>query len=226
MATAVVSTGFSQEAFDAFLAARDEPAWLTDMRREAWQRFQELPMPSVRDEEWMRTDIRLFKLDRFSLPGHVAMARRHRATALPHALLAAGVDLGGRAVSIEQPSVVRPSLMPKLAEQGVLFGSLDALVARAWRSAAAVFRAARRRSVQGQVLRAARGLLVRRHAAVCAQERAHRAAAAFAVGDGRRRRRPRQDAGDSRAEGAEATMLSETASTSPMAAACIAARSS
>ena len=28
MSTAVASTGFSQEAFDAFLAARDEPAWL------------------------------------------------------------------------------------------------------------------------------------------------------------------------------------------------------
>ena len=70
MATAIASTGFSQEAFDAFLAARDEPAWLTDMRRKAWRRFQELPMPSVRDEEWMRTDIRLFKLDRFNLPEH------------------------------------------------------------------------------------------------------------------------------------------------------------
>ena len=64
MSTAAVSTGFTQQAFDAFLSARREPAWLTSMRREAWQRFQELPMPSVRDEEWMRTDIRLFKLDR------------------------------------------------------------------------------------------------------------------------------------------------------------------
>ena len=68
MSIAIASTGFSQQAFDAFLAARDEPAWLTDMRRAAWRRFQDLPMPSVRDEEWMRTDIRLFKLDRYGLP--------------------------------------------------------------------------------------------------------------------------------------------------------------
>ena len=65
MATAVAASGISQTSFDAFLAAREEPAWLTEMRRKAWSRFQELPMPSVRDEEWMRTDIRLFKLDRY-----------------------------------------------------------------------------------------------------------------------------------------------------------------
>src|SRR6185295_19367657 len=104
MSTAVASTGFSQEAFDAFLAAREEPAWLTDIRRTAWRRFLELPMPSVRDEEWMRTDIRLFKLDRFSLPeadGHSAAAE----FAHPHALLAEGVELAGRAVSMNSHGV-------------------------------------------------------------------------------------------------------------------------
>src|SRR6187549_3907454 len=105
MSTAVASTGFSQEAFDAFLAARDEPDWLLDMRRKAWQRFQALPMPSVRDEEWMRTDIRLFKLDRFNLPeidGHRAASE----FAHPHALLAAGVELSGRAVSMNSHGVM------------------------------------------------------------------------------------------------------------------------
>ncbi len=126
MSTAVVSTGFAQEAFDAFLAARDEPTWLDDMRRAAWQRFLELPMPSVRDEEWMRTDIRLFKLDRFSLPEHDG----HRAAAEfahPHALLAEGVELGGRAVSMNSHGVTA-DLDPSLAAKGVLFGNLARLV--------------------------------------------------------------------------------------------------
>ena len=116
MSTAVVSTGFTQEAFDAFLAARDEPTWLDDMRRAAWQRFLELPMPSVRDEEWMRTDIRLFKLDRFNLPeadGHRAAAE----FAHPHAMLAAGVELDGRAVSMNSHSVAT-ELDPALAGKG------------------------------------------------------------------------------------------------------------
>jgi Fe-S cluster assembly protein SufD len=124
MSTAIASTGFSQEAFDAFLAARDEPAWLVSMRRTAWQRFQELPMPSVRDEEWMRTDIRLFKLDRFGLTDRLTALPQSRE--LPHALLAAGVDLGGHAASINsQPAVAQ--LADKWSKKGVLFGSLDEL---------------------------------------------------------------------------------------------------
>ena len=123
MATAVASTGFSQEAFDAFLAARDEPVWLTDMRRKAWARFQDMPMPSVRDEEWMRTDIRLFKLSRFELPTAGETSSPH----MPHALLAAGLELGGRVVSVNSRSVVG-ELAPILARQGVLFGSLSRLV--------------------------------------------------------------------------------------------------
>lgn len=126
MSTAVVSTGFSQETFDAFLAARDEPTWLLDMRRAAWRQFLSLPMPSVRDEEWMRTDIRLFKLDRFNLPeadGHRAAAE----FAHPHALLAHGVELGGRAVSMNSHGVTE-ELDDKLASRGVLFGNLAKLV--------------------------------------------------------------------------------------------------
>jgi Fe-S cluster assembly protein SufD len=126
MSTLVSSraTGFTQDAFDSFLAARDEPAWLTEVRQNAWQRFLELPMPSNRDEEWMRTDIRLFKLDRF----HVPDPAPHESPEFPHALLAAGVELGGRTVSVDSRSVLG-ELDPALAKKGVLFGSLGRLVA-------------------------------------------------------------------------------------------------
>src|SRR5687767_6537507 len=110
MSTATVSKGFTQQAFDSFLAARDEPAWLTDMRQAAWHRFQELPMPSVREEEWMRTDIRLFKLDRFGLP-EVSTSDTSVQT-LPHALLAAGMDLGGHSTNVDSHSV-SSELAPK-----------------------------------------------------------------------------------------------------------------
>jgi Fe-S cluster assembly protein SufD len=126
MATAIAVKGFSQEAFDAFLAARDEPAWLTDLRRKAWTRFQDVPMPSVREEEWMRTDIRLFKLDRYELPDAAAFETSSQIE-LPHALLAAGVDLCGRAVAMNSHAVAA-ELAPKWAKQGVLFGSLSRLI--------------------------------------------------------------------------------------------------
>ena len=123
MATAIAATGFTQDAFDAVLAAREEPAWLTDIRRQAWQRFLELPMPSSHDEEWMRTDIRFFKLNRFGLPDPAP----HDRPEIPHALLAAGVDLGGRTVSVDSRAALR-ELAPDLAKRGVLFGSLGQLV--------------------------------------------------------------------------------------------------
>ena len=127
MSTAIASTGFTERAFDAFLAARDEPAWLVTMRKEAWQRFCELPMPSSHDEEWMRTDIRLFKFDRFAVPDSsvdFSVAK----SAMPHALLAEGVDLGGRDATVDSRPAIG-ELSSKWANAGVLFGSLDALVA-------------------------------------------------------------------------------------------------
>ncbi len=126
MSTAIASTGFTQEVFDAFLASRDEPAWLVETRRAAWQRFQELPMPTVREEEWMRTDIRLFKLDRFGLPQSTGSVLQ--SSELPYALLAAGVGLGGHVATLDSQQV-ESELKDSLAKQGVLFGSLDALVA-------------------------------------------------------------------------------------------------
>jgi Fe-S cluster assembly protein SufD len=122
MATTIAAKGFTEEAFERFLAARNEPAWLVEMRREAWQKFCELPMPSRRDEEWMRTDIRTFKLDRFGLPRPTVPQEEP-----PHALLAQGVDLGGRAASIDSHPITS-QLGARWREAGVLFGSLDDLV--------------------------------------------------------------------------------------------------
>lgn len=58
---------FNDAGFKTFLESRNEPAWLTEQRQSAWQRFNDTPWPSNRDEEWMRTDIRMFKLEKFQL---------------------------------------------------------------------------------------------------------------------------------------------------------------
>src|SRR5690349_7785829 len=127
MATAT-QTGFSKEAFESFLAERNEPEWLSSARRAAWQAFEDLPMPSRADEEWMRTDIRLFRLDKFHLPSADASADSLASQSTPHApLLSHGVDLGGRTASVDSRGM-HAELTPKWAKQGVLFGSLDELV--------------------------------------------------------------------------------------------------
>ncbi len=60
--------GFTEDAFDRFLKGRDEPGWLVDRRREAFERFRAFAWPNARDEEWRRTDIRGLKLDAFAPP--------------------------------------------------------------------------------------------------------------------------------------------------------------
>lgn len=96
------------------------------MRQAAWEQFESLSWPTTRDEEWMRTDIRLFKLDKFGVPA-VPLAANSSGQ-LPVALLAEGVELGGRCVSVDSQSTAS-ELEPALQKQGVLFGTLDALVA-------------------------------------------------------------------------------------------------
>ncbi|MCG8449413.1 MAG: Fe-S cluster assembly protein SufD [Pirellulales bacterium] len=123
MSSTLAPAGFLQETFDAFLAARDEPDWLRELRSASFAKFCELDMPTSRDEEWMRTDIRLFKLDRYSLSTDTLVD-----VATPRALLSEGVELGGQSLSINSQAA-ESDLAEKWAKQGVLYGSLDRLVA-------------------------------------------------------------------------------------------------
>lgn len=122
MSGTVVSGGFTRDAFAGWLEQRREPDWLTRLRHDAWAAFDRLALPDRSQEEWMRTELRAFHLERFGLPEPALVPG-----AMPEALLARGVDLAGRDVTLNsQPH--RSELDPELARQGVLFGSLDQLV--------------------------------------------------------------------------------------------------
>lgn len=121
MTRTATTPGFTRDSFETFLQSRDEPAWLHERRAAAWTRFEELPLPSQRDEEWMRTDIRLFRLDKFATPGESSSGN------VPQGLLTRGVELGGQVTALDsRPHDQR--LAEKWRKRGVLFGSLDALV--------------------------------------------------------------------------------------------------
>jgi hypothetical protein len=100
---------FTDEGFQAFLDSRNEPGWLTEIRKTAWERFKALPWPSSKDEEWMRTDIRLFHLEKF----HIPSSRGSAQTAAP--VLADGVELVGSAVACDGVSTGTASLDPSAA---------------------------------------------------------------------------------------------------------------
>jgi Fe-S cluster assembly protein SufD len=111
---------FDSVGFDAFLQSRQEPDWLTDLRREAWQHADAMQWPERRHEEWIRTDIRAFQLQKFPLPATAAtpVADRHQ--------LLAGVDPAGVIETLDS-CLVSESLEEAVVKQGVLFGSLERL---------------------------------------------------------------------------------------------------
>lgn len=120
--TQAVQSTFTREAFEAFAASRGEPGWLEELRRQAWELFQSLPLPDRRAEEWTRTDLRAFHLEAFGFP-----TPSEEKGPSPQPLLTAGVDLAGTAASLDS-GAYRSVLEPQWAGRGVLFGSLDRMV--------------------------------------------------------------------------------------------------
>ena len=76
MTASVAASGFTPRVVRAFLADRREPEWLIALRRQAWATFQEMPLPDRKQEEWMRTDIRGFRLEQFGSPRPTGCGRR------------------------------------------------------------------------------------------------------------------------------------------------------
>lgn len=115
-------SSFSQANFEGFLGARDEPDWLGELRQQSWSDFESAAWPTGRDEEWMRTDIRLFKLDKFQMSNDEGTGPEEA-----QALLSHGVDLAGQVRSVNGECVYE-DVSAELEKKGVLFGSLDRLV--------------------------------------------------------------------------------------------------
>lgn len=120
--TAPLATGgFHEAAFESFLAGRDEPGWLTERRRSAFERFLATPLPTMREEEWRRTDIRALKLDAFGPPAAGEPAAAARSAIAPHwdALsghYAAGIEhLNGVATRSADPAKLGGAVLVDLA---------------------------------------------------------------------------------------------------------------
>lgn len=113
---------FNAEGFASFKESRQEPQWLLELRQAAWERFESSAWPSKRDEEWMRTDIRLFKLEKFNMPAYEAIDDDLVA------VLDDGVELAGSARSCDGVASRPATLDPELAAKGVIFGNIEDLL--------------------------------------------------------------------------------------------------
>ena len=132
MAVVTHASDLSAEAVEALSAAKNEPAWMRDKRRAAWQLSQELPVPADTDEAWRRTDLRGLDLGQYAAlsPTAEAVARREQLPAYlaPH-LAMPETTVGGVLVH-QDGSALWQTLAADLARQGVIFCDLDSAVAR------------------------------------------------------------------------------------------------
>lgn len=111
----------SNDAFDAHMAMwRDMPAWLADMKREAWARFNDLPMPKRSAEAWRFASTENLALDGFSR-GAVAAAGAGAVRPI--------VTCGGCLDFADDCYVGGNALAESIAKSGVIFMPLERAIA-------------------------------------------------------------------------------------------------
>ena len=122
MTTTTQST-FDAAGFENFQQERNEPQWLASLRLDAWQKAEAMQWPERRHEEWLRTDIRTFQINRYALPNNLASSVDHAEISAAHQLRE-GVETAGSIETLDS-KIVSTTLLDHWKEQGVLFGSLE-----------------------------------------------------------------------------------------------------
>lgn len=116
----IIPAGFESATFDAFVAGRNDPGWVVDLRRKAFATYQEKLSAPLNPEEWKRIDVRALQPQKFSLTSEASPTQFE--TLLENRAAFAGV------VSHSDGHAVVSKLDDALASKGVLFGSLSDLV--------------------------------------------------------------------------------------------------
>ncbi len=112
----------SRDDVEALSARYDEPDWLRQMRLDAWELYESLPMPTTKDEPWRRTDYRHIDWDS---AGPLVTPNGGTYDMIPaenrQPLL--GDEQGG-VIAFVDDQLVHHEINPALAEQGVIFTDL------------------------------------------------------------------------------------------------------
>ncbi len=82
-AAPVASSSFDHALLDELIGSSIEPDWVAQLRREAHRCLEGMGLPDRRQENWMRTDLRLFR------PGSWTLATGGAESPLPVGLLEA-----------------------------------------------------------------------------------------------------------------------------------------
>src|SRR3990172_8199614 len=107
-------------------AAEVSPAWLADIRRLAWERYNVLELPKSNEEIWRYTDLSLLDLEQYDVPAFDGSQRSldklpDRAAGV---LELAGTSSAGRLVHVDGSSF-SGSLSREAQAAGVIFTDLE-----------------------------------------------------------------------------------------------------
>jgi Fe-S cluster assembly protein SufD len=126
----VVSTKLNAPALthadvEALSAARNEPQWLRESRLAAWELYTDMPMPSLKADEWRRTDYTKIKWEEASTLTHNANSSAGL-SAIPqqHRDPLIGDRQGGLIAAVDGHTI-HSELSDEIKAQGVIFCDLD-----------------------------------------------------------------------------------------------------
>ncbi len=124
-----VLVGFSREALNALIATRNEPEWVSDARRAAFETYEQTPMPTRSDEQWRRTDLRSLRLTQlapFANEGQPILAGAAELAQLDQAE-GGTMDISGARAGItvqRDAATIYTEAAADFAAQGVVFTNL------------------------------------------------------------------------------------------------------
>jgi Fe-S cluster assembly protein SufD len=113
---------YTRASVEALSAANNEPLWLRESRLAAWKSYESLPMPTLNDEDWRRTDyrhIRWNEADKIITPNGASVKTVPPASLEP----LIGSEQGGLLVFVDG-KLVKSEVSEKLARQGIIFTDL------------------------------------------------------------------------------------------------------
>lgn len=121
----LVPTGLHESVLEAISQTQNEPAWLRQLRQVAFGAHLAAPMPTARDEEWRRTDLRGLKLEQ-AIPFAPPLPRVNAVEDLEPAVRQA-IDVGDQTggILVQQDTANRfATLAENLRAKGVIFTDL------------------------------------------------------------------------------------------------------
>ncbi len=112
---------FTRDMIPALSLGWDGPEFIREYRERAWSDFKRMPMPTLKDEPWRRTDIHALEVSKFILPAGERLSSLPRP---PKWLMKPLVSQKHGGQVIIHPDRSEISLDERLARQGVIFTDL------------------------------------------------------------------------------------------------------